>query len=58
MHEPKMEKDEARTSRLVLRRLRLDDVADVHLIRARPEAMVYTYAITHQSPTHAADMAP
>lgn len=32
-----------RTSRILLRRMRLDDVADMHLLRQRPEVMKYTY---------------
>lgn len=32
-----------RTSRILLRRMRLDDVADMHLLRERPEVMKYTY---------------
>lgn len=40
--EPKGES--AKTNRILLRRLRLDDVAAMHLLRERPEVMKYTYA--------------
>lgn len=36
--------EEARTARIRLRRLSLEDVADVHRLRERPDVMKYTYA--------------
>ncbi|KAK7614572.1 GNAT domain-containing protein, partial [Phyllosticta paracitricarpa] len=34
-----------KTARLCLRRLRVEDAEDVHLIRSRPEVMVYSYGL-------------
>ncbi|KAK7567660.1 GNAT domain-containing protein, partial [Phyllosticta citricarpa] len=38
-----------KTARLCLRRLRVEDAEDVHLIRSRPEVMVYSYGLRSET---------